>query len=149
MCESTSRETAIAHDLDIVRVVVHDALHEAFHMNADPYEDEPLRFAVAFPSGEIVEVQVGTPRRVIPIEEHEAALAELADVRADLAATFREGMLQHREHMAYITEAQATEARLRDALTHYATRWAGMPEGLCAAAALADTQHPSTPGGTE
>lgn len=46
---------------DQVADVVRDALHAKYHMNADPYLDDPFRFGVAFPDGTMVDVLVVVP----------------------------------------------------------------------------------------
>lgn len=69
----------MSEHLDHVTSVVRDALHARYHMNADPYEDDPHLFGVAFPDGSMIDVLITDDGGVIAardarIRELEAAL---------------------------------------------------------------------------
>lgn len=76
-----------------------------YHMNADPYEDDPLRFGVSFPGGfvEVVVALSGEPAPTEPDPEWIAAKAlHLADEYASR---------KHDERMTPSTPREQTDDR--------------------------------------
>lgn len=139
MGESTSRETAIAAG---ATALCRSAGHTL--RRNDPYCPESFDKAVL-----VLDAALASGG-VIPIEEHEAALArhrELFDAALEWQTACR--------------AAEAALARLVKAGKTFAGEVASFHRPIVAAnpvlgeaykafmAALADTQHPSTPGGTE